>query len=400
MTSSIISDLPSDRNVLDPQDWTFPVPIIYGPGRLAEVGQRCLEMDVRLPLIVTDSRSEDLPFIAQLQGFLTDAGIGSALFAGISPNPREDEIASGRSVFSAGGHDAIIAIGGGSAMDGGKLICLTARNDIDIWDFEYSLLAPIIQPNQKFPILITIPTTAGTGAETESTAMVTNLQKGMKFCVWHPDLKPALAVLDPELTIGLPKNLTAWTGADALTHAIEAYLVPDFNPLCDGLALEGLALVAKWLPIAVREPENMHARGGMLVGSCLAGIAFLKGLGLVHSISHMIGAEYDTQHGLTNAIVLPVVLRFNLPGQSVKVLRMAQAMGLQTLSEKALIERVEHILDEIEIPTALSEIGVPFECAQRIAEKAIQDSATETNPRRANVLEIRQLTEAAIMHAR
>jgi alcohol dehydrogenase class IV len=230
--------------------------------------------------------------------------------------------------------------------------------------------------------------------------MVTDLQKGMKFCVWHPDLKPALAVLDPELTIGLPKNLTAWTGADALTHAIEAYLVPDFNPLCDGLALEGLALVAKWLPIAVREPENMHARGGMLVGSCLAGIAFLKGLGLVHSISHMIGAEYDTQHGLTNAIVLPVVLRFNLPGQSAKVLRMAQAMGLQTLSEKALIGRVEHILDEIEIPTALSEIGVPFECAQRIAEKAIQDSATETNPRRANVLEIRQLTEAAIMRAR
>ena len=400
MTSSIISDLPSDRNVLDPQDWTFPVPIIYGPGRLAEVGQRCLEMDVRLPLIVTDSGSKDLPFISQLQGFLTDAGCGSDVFAGISPNPREDEIASGRSVFSVGGHDAIIAIGGGSAMDGGKLICLTARNDNDIWDFEYSLPAPIIKPNQKFPKLITIPTTAGTGAETESTAMVTDLQKGMKFCVWHPDLKPALAVLDPELTIGLPKNLTAWTGADALTHAIEAYLVPDFNPLCDGLALEGLALVAKWLPIAVREPENMHARGGMLVGSCLAGIAFLKGLGLVHSISHMIGAEYDTQHGLTNAIVLPVVLRFNLPGQSAKVLRMAQAMGLQTLSEKALIGRVEHILDEIEIPTALSEIGVPFECAQRIAEKAIQDSATETNPRRANVLEIRQLTEAAIMHAR
>ena len=400
MTSSIISDLPSDLNVLDPQDWTFPVPIIYGPGRLAEVGQRCLEMDVRLPLIVTDSGSKDLPFIAQLQGFLTDVGFGSDVFAGISPNPREDEIASGRSVFSAGGHDAIIAIGGGSAMDGGKLICLIARNDNDIWDFEYSLPAPIIKPNQKFPKLITIPTTAGTGAETESTAMVTDLQKGMKFCVWHPDLKPALAVLDPELTIGLPKNLTAWTGADALTHAIEAYLVPDFNPLCDGLALEGLALVAKWLPIAVREPENMHARGGMLVGSCLAGIAFLKGLGLVHSISHMIGAEYDTQHGLTNAIVLPVVLRFNLPGQSVKVLRMAQAMGLQNLSEKAIIERIEHILDEIEIPTALSEIGVPFECAQRIAEKAIQDSATETNPRRANVLEIRQLTEAAIMRAR
>ena len=285
-------------------------------------------------------------------------------------------------------------------MDGGKSICLTANNDIDLWAFEYREAAPEIGADQAFPILITIPTTAGTGAETESTAMVTHVDKGMKFCIWHPDLKPSLALLDPELTVGLPSTLTAWTGADAMTHAIEAYLVPGFHPLCDGAGLEGLALVAKWLPIAVKEPDNMIARGAMLVGSCLAGIAFLKGLGLVHAISHMVGAEYNTQHGLTNAIVLPVVLRFNLPGFEHKVKRMAQAMDLSDHSADALIIEVERILDEIDIPKSLGSIGVPADCSQRIAEKAILDSAADTNPRTSSVEEIRVLIETSIAQAR
>ena len=285
-------------------------------------------------------------------------------------------------------------------MDGAKSIGLTARNVIELWAFEYEQPVPEISKDQAFPKLITIPTTAGTGAETESTAMVTDTTKAMKFCVWHPELKPSLTLLDPELILGLPQHLTAWTGADAMTHAIEAYLVPGFHPLCDGLALEGLALVSKWLPIAVREPLNLQARGGMLVGSCLAGVAFLKGLGMVHAISHMIGAEFDTQHGLTNAVVLPVVLRFNLPGQEPKVQRMAQAMGLKDTSVTAFIAHVEAILDEISIPKALSKIDVPLDCAQRIAEKAILDMAAGTNPRQATVAEIRALVQEAIIKAR
>ena len=168
-------------------------------------------------------------------------------------------------------------------MDGGKAICLTVKSGMDLWAFEYERPVPDVAP--EFPALITIPTTAGTGAETESTAMVTHVGKGMKFCIWHPKCKPALALLDPNLTLGLPPDLTAWTGADAMTHAIEAYLVPGFHPLCDGAALEGLSLVAKSLPVSVREPNNLEARSGMLAGSCLAGISFLKGLGLVHAIS-------------------------------------------------------------------------------------------------------------------
>lgn len=389
-----------DPTMLAAHDWDFPVPIAYGPGRLAEMGRRCIELGICNPLIVTDRGSRDLPFIGQLHFLLENEGLSVTIFSDISPNPVDSEIGLGRKAFRAGRHDAVIAIGGGSAMDGGKAICLTANNNHDLWAFEFEQPVPVIGQGENFPALITIPTTAGTGAETESTAMVTHMAKGMKFCVWHPDLKPALAILDPELTVGLPRTLTAWTGADALVHAIEAYLVPGFNPLCDGLALEGLALIAKLLPVAVDEPQNLTARGGMLVGSSIAGIAFLKGLGMVHAISHMVGAEFNTQHGLTNAILLPVVLRFNLPGQEEKVRRMAQAMDLSDTSVEGFIAAVETMLDQIEIPKSLGEIGVPANCAARIADKALKDSAARTNPRVATQAEVQAMIENAIVHAR
>ena len=390
----------AQAEILEPQDWIFPVPIAYGPGRLAEIGNRCAEMELSNPLIVTDHGSRDLPFIARLQGYLTTSGLDCGLFSDISPNPRDDEIGAGREMYRSGGHDAIIAIGGGSAMDGGKAICLTANNDFELWDFNYQKPAPEIGADQPFPVLITIPTTAGTGAETEATAMVTHTAERMKFCIDHPGLRPSLALLDPELTTALPTNLTAWTGADAMTHAIEAYLVPGFNPLCDGMALEALSLIARWLPVVMKQPQNVAARGGMLVGSCLAGVAFLKGLGLVHAISHMVGAEYNTQHGLTNAIILPVVLRYNLPGMEPKVSRMADAMGLEDRSVEAFIAEIERILDDLDIPRSLADIGVPDDCAPRIAEKAMQDSAAGTNPRVPSVKDIQELTEAAITKAR
>jgi alcohol dehydrogenase class IV len=381
-------------------DWNFPVPIAYGPGRLAEIGQKCVALGVRNPLIVTDRGSRELAFISRLVDYLSGAGLASGVFSDISPNPIDSEISFGRDAFLAGSHDAIIAIGGGSAMDGAKAICLMANNEIDLWDFEFEQASPLILPENRFPVLITIPTTAGTGAETESTAMVTHTEKAMKYCVWHSELKPSLALLDPELTIGLPASLTAWTGADAMVHAIEAFLVPGFHPLCDAMALEALSLIARWLPVAVEDPTNVMARGGMHVGSCLAGISFLKGLGLVHAISHMVGAEFNTHHGNTNAILLPVVLRFNLPGMDEKVRRMAEVMEISDHSVAGFISAIESILDEIHIPRSLSEIGVPLDCAERIAAKALKDSAAKTNPRSASLDEVRVLIETAIKNAR
>ena len=387
-------------NFLEPQDWSFPVPIIYGPGRLSEIADLSTRAGMTKPLIVTDSGSAGLPFIADLKGYLSKGGLDSAIYSNISPNPRDDEIAAGKAQYRAGGHDGIIAIGGGSGMDGGKALALCANNDLDLWAFEYEQSPPEMARHPAFPPLITIPTTAGTGAETESTAMITDTVRKMKWCIWHADLKPAFAVLDPEITLGLPVKLTAWTGVDAMVHAIEAYCVPGFNPLCDGLALEGLRLVGRWLPVAVAEPSNLEARGAMLAGSCLSGIAFLKGLGLVHAISHMVGAEYDTQHGLTNAVVLPAALRHNAPALADKIEPLSQAMGLRDTSFEAFYAHVCAILDQVGIPKTLTDIGVPSDCAARLADKALQDSAAGTNACALNAQDIECVIAAALTKGR
>ena len=381
---------------LTPQDWFFPVPIAYGPGRLAEIAQIAGKAGMTRPLVVTDRGSASLPFVASLMRYLDTGGCSGTMFSEISPNPRDDEIGSGRAAYRENGCDGIIAIGGGSGMDGGKAIALTANNKIDLWDFEFERPAPNMSGHAPFPPLICIPTTAGTGAETESTAMVTDTQKWMKWCVWHSELKPACALLDPEITLGLPKDLTAWTGVDALVHAIEAYCVPGFNPLCDGLALEGLRLVAGHLPRVVAEPSSLPSRGAMLAGSCLAGVAFTKGLGHVHALSHMIGAEYDTHHGLTNAVLLPAVLTFNAPSITDRVGPMAQAMGLHDTSFDALYAKVCEILDTVEIPKTLKEIGVPDDGVERIAAKALQDSAAATNPRPATEQQLAEIMRHAL----
>ena len=387
-------------NVLEQQDWTFPVPIAYGPGRLREIAGICRNAGMNNPLIVTDKGSSELWFISQIVQFLYEGGLDSNIYAGISPNPRDDEIGAGRHLFVKGKHDGVIAVGGGSGMDGGKAIAVVANNDIDLWDFEFEKEPPDMTDRASFPTLICIPTTAGTGAETDGAAMITEVSRRMKFCIWHPELKPALALLDPELTLGLAPNLTAWTGFDAMVHAIEAYCVPQFHPICDGIAIEGLRLVSNWLPTAVMEPGNIEARGAMLAGSCLAGISFLKGLGLVHAISHMIGAEYDTHHGLTNAVVLPAVLRFNADVIEGRVGPIADAMGLEDTSIEVFYAAICEMLDRLEIPNSLVDIGVPADCAATIASRAIQDCNAVTNPRQATVQEIESVIESALSQGR
>ena len=363
-----------------PLDWSFPVPISYGPGRLTEVGQSAQKLGMTKPLIVTDKGSFGLPFIKALQQILLSSGIGSEVFAEVAPNPKDSDVALARRAYLEGGHDSVIAIGGGSGMDAGKATALTAHNHCDLWQFDFDQDIPVLPPDHVFPKLICIPTTAGTGAETESTAMVTHTDRGMKLCIWHPDLQPSLALLDPEITLGLPAALTAWTGVDAMVHAIEAYCVPDFHPMCDGIALEALALIGRCLPTAVEEPGNILARGGMQIGACLAGVSFLKGLGLVHAISHMVGADYDTHHGLTNAIVLPAVLRFNAPAIVGKLPAMSQALGLETTDFESFHSAICQLLDRLSIPTTLAEIGVTAEAAGDLAQKAHQDAAAATNP--------------------
>jgi len=382
------------------QNWTFPVPIRYGPGRIKELSEICQTKGIKKPLVVTDNGSKNLKFIENILTDLEDHQLKPGFFYNISPNPRDTEILEGKLIFNKGDHDGIIAIGGGSGMDGGKAISLVANNDYDIWDFEWEKKPPEINENNKFPPLVCIPTTAGTGAETESSAMVTDTKLFVKWCIAHPQQKPIEVILDPQLTLELPKNLTAWTGVDALVHAIEAYVIDDFHPLCDAVALEGLRLIYPNLPIVYRDPSNLIARGKMLVGSCLAGISFLKGLGFVHAISHMVGAEFDTQHGLTNAIVLPSVLRFNEKVISKKVPIMCQAMNLKNNDFDYFYQSVCELLNILEIPQNLGDIGIKDSSLDSLSKKALKDSAFATNPRTATLQEMKDIIAQSIFKGR
>tara|TARA_Y100001960_G_scaffold332795_1_gene434844 strand:- start:4320 stop:5177 length:858 start_codon:yes stop_codon:yes gene_type:complete len=285
-------------------------------------------------------------------------------------------------------------------MDAGKAISLVGRNDADLWAFDYDHPESPDLGTESFAPLICVPTTAGTGAETESTAMLTDTEQSVKRCVWHSTQKPLFAILDPEITVGLPADLTAWTGCDALVHAIEAFSVPDWNPLCDGLALEAIRLISGSLERAVAHGDDLEARGAMLVGSCLAGISFLKGLGLVHAMSHMVGAVCNTHHGLTNAILLPPVLLYNKSAMEKKVPLICKAMGLPSEDFQTMYSSVIELLDVLDIPCGLSDIQVPEMELDSIAEKSLTDAARSTNPVPSTVTEIRELLRRSFDNAR
>lgn len=387
-------------SLLDQADWTFPIPVFYGPGRLSELASIAASAGMTRPLVVTDRGSRELPFLAEAVSLLREGGLLAELFAEISPNPTDADISAGREMAREGDFDGVIAIGGGSGMDGGKSISLVARNDEQLWAFDYDApTSPPCSPDDFVPLLC-VPTTAGTGAETESTAMVTDTERGIKRCVWHNNQRPAAAILDPAITVGLPPSLTAWTGIDALVHAIEAYSVPVLHPLCDGLALEAMRLIGPALRRAVVDGADLEARGAMLMGSCLAGVSFLKGLGLVHAMSHMVGAVYNTHHGLTNAVLLPIVLRANREALAGKVEPMCDALGLDGRGFDDLYGWVVALLDDLSIPTGLAELGVGDERLGELAAKSHGDAAAATNPAQFSVEEIEGVLTEALAAAR
>ena len=385
-------------NFQDSADWTYPVPIHYGPGRISELPEMLRRKNLKRPLIVTDQGSSDLPFIKNISKELDKKGIHGELFDEISPNPLDEDVLKGKLIYEQGNNDSIISIGGGSGMDGGKAISLMAGREKNIWDFNYE--NSVDDNLTDFPPLFCIPTTAGTGAETESTSMITNTVSGMKLCIWHPKQKPVAAILDPNLTLSLPQNLTAWTGVDALVHAIEAYCVNSLNSVADGMALEALRLIGENLKRVISEPDRIEARGAMLIGSCLAGISFLKGLGLVHAISHMVGAVYNTQHGLTNAILLPSILKFNQSEINHKINNMHFAMFSKPGNFADFYENISNLLDELEIPKSLKEIGVQEDKIHELAIKSSKDSAAYTNPKQASIDDLEKIIKNALVEAR
>lgn len=378
--------------------WNFPIPIYYGPGQIKQLSTIIKSFSIKRPLIVSDSGTSKLRFVMKITEDLTTNKINAPIFSEFSPNPSDVECLLGCQMFKKENCDGVIAIGGGSSLDAGKAIALsTFRDPKRFWDLDMSNdLVPINNP-EKFPPLICVPTTAGTGAEVEPGAIVTKIQTKQKLVLFHPLFSPSAAILDPELILSLPKNLTASTGIDALVHAIEAYSVPNFNPICDGIALQALRLMAPAIRQSYRSGADLSARGAMLAGSCMAAISFNKGLGLVHSISHMVGGLYDTPHGLTNAIILPAVLKYNKPKLESKIQQIASACGAKTEDFNGLMEWIYDLYSEFKIPKSLGAIGVRKQDIRKLTEMILEDICLPTNPRPISKASLETLLSKAIV---
>ena len=372
-------------------NWNYPTAIRFGAGRVAELPQACRELGIERPLLVTDPGLAAMPMVrAALEGLG-----GAALFSAIHANPVGDDVEAGLAAYRSGDHDGVIAFGGGSALDAGKVIAFMSGQTRPLWDFEdredwWSRADPVgIAP------VIAVPTTAGTGSEVGRAGVILDEQAGVKKIIFHPKMMPGLVIMDPELTVGLPPHVTAATGMDALSHCIEAYCAPGFHPMADGIAAEGVMLVRQWLPRAVEDGHDLEARGHMLVAAAMGATAFQKGLGGMHALSHPIGALLGTHHGLTNAVLMPYVLAFNRSAIEDRVGRLAGYAGLEP-SFEAFLAWILELRARLAIPHSLAELGVAADRLDRIARMAEADPSAGGNPRPFREAEARQVLESAL----
>jgi alcohol dehydrogenase class IV len=362
-------------------NWSYPTEIRFGPGRIRELPQACTALGIARPLLVTDPGLADFPMIRVAVAANDKTGVPTGVFSAIRPNPGEQDIEAGIEAYRAGRHDGVIAIGGGSALDAGKAIAFMCGQSRPLCDFEdlgdnwrrarTGEIAPVIA----------LPTTAGTGSEVGRAAVISDPKDGVKRIIFHPRMMPGIVIADPELTIGLPPHLTAATGMDALTHCLEALCAPGFHPMADGIAGEGLRQAARWLPNAYKQGADIEARAYMLVAAAMGAVAFQKGLGGVHAISHAVGALYDTHHGLTNAVVLPYVLRFNRSAVDEKMTMLARLLDLPELGFDGVFAWILELRASLKIPHSLKELGVDGANAGRVSEMAYADPTRPGNPK-------------------
>ena len=360
--------------------WSYPTQVRFGPGRIAELPRACKSLGMTRPLLVTDPGLAALPMVAEAVAANEAAGLPTAVFSEVKPNPLGRNVEDGVAVFREGGHDGVIAFGGGSGLDAAKAIAFMAGQDRPIWDFEdVGSNWKRADPAGIAPI-VAVPTTAGTGSEVGRASVILQEESHSKRIIFHPKMLPGIVISDPELTLGLPAHITAATGMDALAHCLEAYCAPGFHPMAEGIAVEGLRLVKDWLPTAVEDGGNLAARAQMLAAASMGATAFQKGLGAIHSLSHPIGAIYDTHHGLTNAVVMPYVLAFNRPAIEDKMVRLAAWLGLAEHSFSAVQGWILGLRSALSIPHSLREIGVGDDRVEEIAEAAAVDPTAPTNP--------------------
>jgi alcohol dehydrogenase class IV len=375
-------------------NWSYPTAIRFGPGRIAELGLACRAAGVARPLFVTDPGLTPLPIAAQALDAIRDEGLEAAVFAEVQPNPTEANVAAGIEVMRAGGHDGVVAFGGGSALDAGKVIAFMMGQTRPMWDFEdVGDWWTRADPAGIAPI-VAVPTTAGTGSEVGRAGVITNLATHTKKVIFHPRMMPAQVICDPVLTVGLPPNLTAGTGMDALAHCIEAYCAPGYHPMAEGIAVEGMRLVQENLLAAYRDGSDLEARANMLSAALMGATAFQKGLGAIHALSHPVGALYDTHHGLTNAVFMPYVLDFNRETVWDKIDRLAGWLGIEG-GFSGFLDFVLRLRRDLGVPHTIDRIGVDDARFEEMAGMAVLDPTAAGNPRRLTEPDALELYERA-----
>ncbi|PJT22780.1 alcohol dehydrogenase [Ochrobactrum sp. 30A/1000/2015] len=363
--------------------WNFPTTVLFGPGRIKELPAVLKGAGIENPLFVTDPGMAKLPVVASTLAILDEAGVKYGVFSDVKPNPVESNLYAGVEVFKSGKHDGVIAFGGGSALDLGKLIAFQAGQTRPVWDFEDIGDWWTRADSKAIAPIIAVPTTAGTGSEVGRAGVLTNETTHTKKVIFHPKMLPVTVIADPELSMGMPPFITAGTGMDALAHCLEAYCAPGFHPMADGIAVEGIRLVFENLPKAYADGKNVEARANMMAAAAMGATAFQKGLGAIHSLSHPIGALYDTHHGMTNAVFMPYVLIQNRSAIETRIERLADYLGIEGGFD-GFLTAIMKLRSDLGVPNALPEFikGLGMDNARKdlIAEMAIVDPTAGGNP--------------------
>ncbi len=360
-------------------NWSYPTAIRFGAGRISEIADACRAAGISKPLLVTDKGLANMDITTGTLDHIEAAGLGRGLFSEVDPNPNEINAAEGLRVYREGGYDGVIAFGGGSGLDLAKVIAFMAGQTRPLWDFEdigdwwtradADAIAPIVA----------VPTTAGTGSEVGRASVITNSDTHEKKIIFHPKMLPTVVICDPELTVGMPKFITAGTGLDAFAHCVEAYSSPHYHPMSQGIALEAMRLVKDNLRAAYTDPNNISARANMMSAAAMGSTAFQKGLGAIHALSHPVGAVHHTHHGTTNAVFMPAVLQFNRPAIEDSMVKAASYLGIEDGFD-GFCCYVDDLNASLGIPKTLGDLGVKNADLDALTASALKDPSTGGNP--------------------
>ena len=361
------------------RNFNYPTAIKFGAGRIKELADHCRANGITRPLFVTDPGLAAMPMVKTIVDDVKRSGLGIAVFSSVRPNPVEANVVAGVKAYTTGNHDGVVAFGGGSGLDVGKMVALMNGQTVSVFDLEDVDDWWTRADASRISPIIAVPTTAGTGSEVGRAGVVTHPVTHEKKIIFHPAIMPKVAILDPELTVGLPPTLTAATGMDALAHVVEAYCAPFYHPLAAGVALEGMRLIKENLPRAVKKGTDLDARGNMLVASAMGATAFQRGLGAVHALSHPFGGLYDAHHGTLNGVIMPYVLKANRRKVEKDIERAAAYLGIKR-GFNGFLNWILSLRKEIGIPHSLADIGIDTKRLDEVAAMAIKDPSAGGNP--------------------